>query len=249
MVVFPAVTRRWMASTFLRLAVLSLGTFAVLRLGAQTSVTEAVILAAIVYLLLETRTKVYGPFDRFRVSIEPKWSSIHKDHPLSPEDLRGLADAEEEEDTTEYARLKKGLDFTVLEPNLAYSNTHRAFFSDLQTYQVMPGSQSRFERTLDDRMDYVWSLRVKLGKRGYEFGVATDKKSFEHFVGVGEEEPEYFTLATLPYEAFSRYWDRHARYGASWAQRQVKGSLQRHGWTEKERCIEHKYFTVHHASV
>ena len=265
-------------SRFLVALVVTVGAFVAVQAEViDAPKTKTALAVILVWVLVFTRPSPWHvEWAPFWITVEPNWAAISRDYAIDPEDVRGFSDDAQAE---RYAAVKR-ISFTVLQTNLAFRHDHQLFFSETDIAAHLPGwearSERREERILkaarnqphDPSTDYVESVYVYLYSRailesrrredaGYELGITTEKsQERSHYPGDKEAR---VPLATLPYLAFACYWDSLDDTLSDDRRREIKDSLQRHGWTEEERhredlipwptCLKHKYFTVYHDGV
>jgi hypothetical protein len=151
---------------------------------------------------------------------------------------------------TGYNVLRDGLSFTVLKPDLVYSNDGHSFHSEVDFSRELPEIPANAELGLSE---YHPRFRVKAGEFGYELAFKT-AKSVKAALNEHGDEPGLILVATVPYHEFSLY--QGAERTVKW-ERTRKKLLNQYGWKPESKdditwwpeVLEHKYFTVYYKSI
>jgi hypothetical protein len=212
-------------------------------------------------LSLKVPEKQPPQFEPFWISIEPNWYALSKDFGLTDvekwQELQKTCDGA----SSKYSVLRDGIAFTVLSPNLFYSNNHQCFFGELDireevTEMTPPVPERYMLRPLAPRFYAKRSLGgPKENIPVFEFGLVT-QESLKRRKRPGDHE-EDMVVARLPEIVFYHYYnsDDYDIERARRIEAKAKADLTEFGWKEKERDpedswrhwpyeIDHQYLRV-----
>lgn len=195
-----------------------------------------IVVAVIVLWHLEKDAKRNDDFSPIRIQIKPDWINLFKDYEICKDDSWD----EKVPTGSEYHLLKHGLTFTILKPNLIYSDSRHFFRTEVDF-------KERINEVSLSTSHFV-GFSVKWGREGYEIGLRTlESAEKSHHIA---DDKDIIRITTIPYSELGLY--KFAK-----AKKDLKDAmLKKYGWTKEEPHIdmylvdptvtlEHKYCTVY----